>query len=120
MAAHPEPVDAKLWQPEMGRGLWGARRTGRAWRKLLDTGDCWKHFEPIMRMAVMAHPPLGHNSIRHVWMYENFQTLPEGPRAGLKDSYIGQKLTQPSSLNTASDAPPMLFLKDSYIGQKLT
>ena len=63
-------------------------RTGKAWRKLIDTGDCWRHFEPIMHMVVMAHPPLGHNRIPHVWMYENFQTLPEGPRAGLKDSYI--------------------------------
>ena len=26
--------------------------------------------------------------IRHAWIWENFQTPPEGPRAGLKDSQI--------------------------------
>ena len=109
MAGHPEPVGAKLWQPEMDRGLWGAPRTGKAWRKLIETGDCWRHFEPIVHMVVMVHTPLGHDRISHVWMYENFQTLSEGPRAGLKDSYIGQKLTQPSSLNTTPDVPSKDF-----------
>ena len=47
-----------------------------------------RHSEPIAYMANMSCHLQARSWIQHVWIWENFQTLPEGPRAGLKDSQI--------------------------------
>ena len=47
-----------------------------------------KHSEPTMRMDIKICLPQRCTRVRHVWIWENFQTPPEGPRAGLKDSQI--------------------------------
>ena len=47
-----------------------------------------KHSEPTMRMDIKICLPQRCTRIRQVWIWENFQTPPEGPRAGLKDSQI--------------------------------
>ena len=47
-----------------------------------------KHSEPTMRMDIKICLPQLCTRIRHVWIWENFQTTPEGPREGLKDSQI--------------------------------
>ena len=47
-----------------------------------------EHSEPTVYIDNKIGLPQWCAKIRHVWIWENFQTPPEGPRAGLKDSQI--------------------------------
>ena len=58
------------------------------WMSMASWVTAERHSEPTVCVESKMCLPQWRTRVQREWIWENFQTLPEGPRAGLKDSQI--------------------------------